>query len=234
MDKLNEFMGKMLDDMGAAAGASLVLVGDRLGLYKALSEGGPQSSVELAEKTDTTERYVREWLSAQAGAEYVSYDSAGGKFFMTPEQAAVFADEGSPTYCVGAFYAIASMAYDEPKITDAFRTGEGVAWGEHHPCLFCGTEKFFRPGYAASLVENWIPSLEGVREKLEAGAKAADVGCGHGASTIIMAQAYPNSTFVGYDFHGPSVETANAAAKEAGVGNVSFEDSPVISCLLRE
>ena len=221
--KLEKFLGKMIGDMGAAASASLVLLGDKLGLYKALAAGGPLGSGELAERTGTSERYVREWLAAQAAAGYVQHDSATGKFAMTAEQAAVFADEDNPAFLAGGFYGIASMFLDEPKITNAFRTGEGVAWGEHSECLFCGTEKFFRPGYLANLTSEWIPALDGVEEKLQRGAKVADVGCGHGVSTIVMAEAFPNSRFIGFDFHEPSVARATELAKESGVDNVSFE-----------
>ncbi len=221
--KLEQFLEKMVGDMGAATSAALVLLGDKLGLYKALAGAGPSDSVKLAELTGTTERYVREWLAAQAAAGYVEYDARTQKFSMTPEQATVFADENSPAYMAGAFYGITSLFLDEPKITEAFRTGEGVGWHEHSPCLFCGTEKFFRPGYMASLASEWIPALDGVREKLERGAKVADVGCGHGVSTVVMAEAFPNSQFIGFDYHKPSVLRASELAAEAGVKNVTFE-----------
>ncbi|MCH7592272.1 MAG: methyltransferase domain-containing protein [Planctomycetes bacterium] len=221
--KLDDFMGKMLGDMGAVASASLVLLGDKLGLYKALAEDGPLDSANLAEKTGTTERYVREWLAAQAASGYVEYDESTNQFFLNDEQKAVFADENNPAYMAGAFYGLTSMFLDEPKITKAFRTGDGVAWGQHNECLFCGTEKFFRPGYMANLTADWIPALDGVEEKLKAGAKVADVGCGHGVSTAVMAKAYPKSTFIGYDFHEPSVIRAREVAKEEGVTNVTFE-----------
>lgn len=221
--KLDEFMGKMLGDMGAVASASLVLLGDKLGLYKAIADHGPLDSANLAEKTGTAERYVREWLAAQAASGYVEYDQGTNRFTLNDEQKSVFADESSPAYLTGAFYGLASLFLDEPKITQAFRTGDGVAWGEHSECLFCGTEKFFRPGYLANLTGDWIPALDGVEEKLKAGAKVADVGCGHGVSTAVMAKAYPNSTFIGYDFHEPSVIRAREVAKEEGVDNVTFE-----------
>jgi SAM-dependent methyltransferase len=219
--KLEAFMGKMVGDMGAAISAPLIVVGDKLGLYKALAASGPLDPAGLAQKTGTTERYVREWLNAQAAAGYVQHEA--GKYSMTPEQAAVFADEGSPTFVAGAYDVVASMFKDEPKITEAFKTGKGVGWHEHSPCLFKGTERFFRPGYVANLVTNWLPALTGVTEKLAKGAKVADVGCGHGASTIVMAKAFPKSQFMGFDYHGPSVERARAAAKEAGVSNCKFE-----------
>lgn len=221
--KLHEFMGKMVGDMGAAIGTALVIIGDRLGLYKTLAGLGPMNSHQLAEKTGTSERYVREWLASQAASGYVEHHPETNRFSMTPEQVAVFADEDSPTYVCGGFYSIASVIADEPKITSAFRTGEGVAWGDRHPCLFCGTAKFFRPGYRVHLISSWIPALEGVKEKLESGAKVADVGCGHGHSTLIMAEAFPNSQFFGFDIHAPSIEEAHGLAKEMGITNVRFE-----------
>ncbi len=222
-ETLHALLGKMVGDMGAAAVAPLVMLGDRLGLYKALAADGPMTTEALAEKTDTTERYVREWCAAQAGSGYIEYDAGTGQFLMSPEQQAIFADDDSPACLVGGFYGIGSMFIDEPKIANAFKTGEGVGWGDHSDCLFCGTEKFFRPGYKANLVAEWLPALDGVVEQLEAGGKLADIGCGHGASTLVMAEAFPNSTFVGYDFHAASVECANVRAKETGLPNVSFE-----------
>lgn len=221
--KLQAFMGKMIADLGAAMGAPLVIVGDKLGFYRAIAAAGSINSIELAERTGTSERYVREWLAAQAAAGYLQYDVAAQRYSMTREQEMVFAAEGSPTFMPGAFEIIGSMLRDEPKIAEAFRTGLGVGWHEHDLALFRGTERFFRPGYAAHLVSEWIPALQGMREKLERGVKVADVGCGHGASTILMAQAFPNSTFVGFDYHQPSLERATEAAREAGVTNVHFE-----------
>jgi SAM-dependent methyltransferase len=221
--KLEALLAKMVGDMGAAAVAPLVIVGDRLGLYKALAGNGPMTTEDLAEATGTTERYVREWCAAQAGSGYIDYDGPSGRFSMSPEQQAVFADDDSPTCMTGGYYGIGSMFIDEPKITHAFRSGEGVSWGDHSECLFCGTEKFFRPGYKASLVAEWLPALDGVVEKLEQGGTVADVGCGHGASTIVMAEAFPNSTFTGFDFHDASVECADARAAESGLANVRFE-----------
>jgi len=221
--RMHELLNKMVSDMGAAAVAPLVILGDKLGLYKALASEGPLSTEDLADKTGTTERYVREWCAAQAGSGYIEFDSDTNRFNMTPEQQAVFADPDSPTCMTGGYYGIASMFIDEPKISHAFQTGEGVSWGEHNACLFCGTEKFFRPGYQANLVSEWLPSLDGVVAKLENGAKVADVGCGHGASTIVMAQAFPKSTFIGFDFHEPSVDRANQLALESGLANVRFE-----------
>jgi 2-polyprenyl-3-methyl-5-hydroxy-6-metoxy-1,4-benzoquinol methylase len=222
--KMNAFMGKMVVDMSAAMGGALVLIGDKLGLYKALAEGGPATSDELAKRSGTAERYVREWLAAQAASGYVEYEAATRRFSMTPEQAMALAAENSPVYVAGAFELIAAAYFDEPKITQAFRTGEGVGWHEHHECLFRGVERFFRSGYSALLVQSWIPALDGVKEKLERGANVADVGCGHGASTILMAKAFPKSTFVGFDFHEPSIQRARQAAEEAGAAaNVRFE-----------
>lgn len=221
--KLEAFIGKMINDMGAATSASLVLLGSKLGLYQTLAAKGPLDSTGLAERTGTTERYVREWLAAQAASGYVQHDAATGKFSMTAEQTAVLADEDSPTFLAGGYHGIASLFLDEPKITDAFRTGKGVAWGDHSECLFCGTEKFFRPGYMSNLAAEWIPALDGVRDKLERGAKVADVGCGHGVSTTVMAKAFPNSQFTGFDFHEPSVVRAREVAAETGVDNVKFE-----------
>ncbi|HUN45728.1 MAG TPA: methyltransferase domain-containing protein, partial [Stellaceae bacterium] len=226
-DKLNQFVGRMLGDMGAAMGAALVLVGDRLGLYKAMAEAGPLTPAALAERTRTTERYVREWLAAQAAAGYAEYDAASGTFSLTPEQAAVFADEGGPVFLAGAYDVIAAALRDEPKITEAFRSGKGVGWHEHHGCLFRGTERFFRTSYNHHLVGEWLPALDGVAAKLERGARVADVGCGHGASTVLMAQAFPNSRFHGFDYHAPSIERARQAAEAAGVADrCRFEVAP--------
>jgi SAM-dependent methyltransferase len=215
--KLDEFVGKILNDMGAAATGAMVVIGDKLGLYKALAEGGPLTSAELAKRTGTAERYTREWLAAQAAAGYIQYQPETSTYAMTTEQALVLADDSSPAFMAGGFEVFASMFKDEPKISEAFKTGRGVGWHEHSPCLFRGTERFFRTGYAAHLVQEWLPALTGVREKLERGAKVADVGCGHGASSILMARAFPNSTVTGFDYHGPSVERARAAAREAGL-----------------
>jgi SAM-dependent methyltransferase len=221
--KLEQFLGRMVGDMGAAMSAALVVLGDRLGIYKALAQG-PANSEELARRTGLTERYLREWLAAQAASGYIAYDAAAKRFHMTPEQAAVFADEGGPAFLPGAYEVVASVFHDEPKIAEAFRTGQGVGWHEHHPCLFRGTERFFRPGYAAHLVKEWLPALDGVVAKLEQGASVADVGCGHGASTLLMAEAFPNSTFAGFDYHPESIERARDAARKAGVhGRVWFE-----------
>lgn len=220
MNKLNELLGKMVVELGAAANAALVLVGDKLGLFKTLAQG-PMTPAELAKATGTRERYIREWLSAQAASGYIAFDAATGKFSVTPEQAAVFADDDSPVNMTGGFIGLSAVYADEPKLTAAFKSGEGVGWGEHCNCLFCGTERFFRPGYKAHLATEWIPALEGVVDRLKAGARVADVGCGHGASTAILAAAFPNSSFTGFDFHGPSVDCAREKAR--GLPNLSFE-----------
>ncbi len=223
-EKFQQLANQMIGDMGVAFGAGLVLVGDHLGLYKSLAEKGPATSRELAARTGTFERYVREWLAAQAAAGYISCDAEAERYFMTEEQALVFAVEDSPLFAPAAFEIGAAMMRDEPKITEAFRSGRGVGWGEHDTCLFRGTERFFRPGYAANLITSWLPALDGVVAKLEQGATVADVGCGHGSSTILMAKAYPKSQFVGFDFHQPSIDRAREIAREAGVEDrVRFE-----------
>jgi SAM-dependent methyltransferase len=201
-----------------------MVIGDKLGLYRTLAATGPISSADLAARTGTAERFLREWLAAQAAAGYVVFDPETDTYAMTPEQASVLADEESPVFLAGLFESLYAMMVAEPKVREAFQTGKGVGWHEHHPCLFSGTERFFRTGYQANLVQSWLPALEGVVEKLEQGANVADVGCGHGASTIIMGKAFPNSQFVGFDYHDASIERANEAAREAGVAaNVHFE-----------
>jgi SAM-dependent methyltransferase len=218
-DKLNTFIGKMLGDVGAAMNASLMLIGDKLGLYKTLSAEGPLTSAELAQATKTSERYIREWLAAQAASGYVDYDAASGKFSMTPEQDMVFGDEDSPVF-MGAVASVVSATFlDEPKISDAFKTGKGVGWNRRSECLFCGTARFFRTAYKHHLVQEWLPALDGVVEKLKRGARVADVGCGHGVSTRLMAEAFPNSRFFGFDYHPGSIETARQTAKDAGLGD---------------
>ena len=225
--KLNEFMGRFVGDLGAAMSAALVVIGDRLGLYRAMGDGEPVSAEELASRTGTDARYVREWLSNQAAGGYVSYDPAAGTFHLTPEQSLALAQEGSPAFVPGAFQVATALTKDEEKIAQAFKTGDGVGWHEHHHDLFAGTERFFRPGYSANLISAWIPALDGVQAKLEAGALVADVGCGHGASTILLAQSFPASEFVGFDYHQPSIEHARRVAADAGLdGRVSFEVAP--------
>jgi 2-polyprenyl-3-methyl-5-hydroxy-6-metoxy-1,4-benzoquinol methylase len=222
--KLEQFMGQFVGDLGAALTAPLVLIGDKLGLYKAMADSEPVTPAQLAQRTDCRERYIREWLCQQAASGYVEYDAATGAFRLPPEQAMALADEDSPAFIPGAFQLLAATIKDEPQITERFRSGEGFGWHEHHHDLFEGTERFFRPGYLASLVESWLPALDGVVEKLNRGAHVADIGCGHGASTILMAKAFPASTFVGSDYHEGSIEAARAAAKRAGVAErVTFE-----------
>jgi len=224
-EKLNQFLGNCITDFGATMHAGLVVIGESLGLYKAMAPAGKAiTPAELAELTGTNERYVREWLNAQAAGGYVSYDAENQNYFLSEEQAFALADESSPAYLPGAFLLAVSAIRAVPKLTERFRTGEGFGWHEHDAGLFRGTEMFFRPGYAANLVSSWIPALNGVEEKLKAGAKVADIGCGLGASTVLMAQAYPNSTFVGFDYHDQSIEMARQRAEEGGVADrVSFE-----------
>ncbi len=225
--KLDQFMGQFVSDLGAAVSAALVVIGDRLGLYRAMADGVPVSAEELAQRTGTDARYVREWLSNQAAGGYVSYHPEQHTFSLTPEQSLALAQEGSPAFVPGAFQLATSLVKDEEKIGRAFQSGDGVGWHEHHHDLFAGTERFFRPGYAANLVPSWIPALDGVQEKLERGALVADIGCGHGASTILMAEAFPRSEFVGFDYHQASIEHARSTAADAGLdGRVSFEVAP--------
>jgi len=216
--KLNEFMGNFVRDMGAVAHASTIVIGDQLGLYKALAQE-PMTAAALAAKVGCDARYVLEWLSAQAASGYAQYDPATQLFSLSEEQSMALAVEGSPVFLPGAFQIAIAMFAAVPKLIEAFRSGAGLGWHEHHAALFAGTERFFRPGYSSSLVSQWIPALDGVQSKLEAGASVADVGCGHGASTIIMAQAYPKSSFVGYDYHEPSIRHARDAAAKAGVAD---------------
>ena len=220
MTKLEPLLGTVVNELGAASNAALVILGDKLGLFRALAEHAMTPS-QLAEKTGTQERLVREWLSAQAASGFVSYDREKHTFSMTPEQAAVFAIEDSPVFMAGGFYLMSAVYRDEPKLAEAFKSGKGLHWGEHCNCLFCGVERFFRPGYRANLVAEWLPALDGVVEKLERGAKVADVGCGHGVSTILMAQAFPKSQFVGVDYHDASIARAKEEAE--GLKNVHFE-----------
>jgi SAM-dependent methyltransferase len=222
--KLHEFMMKAVGEMGAAMNAALILVGDKLGIYKAMAGAGPMTSEEIAVKTKTHERYVREWLAAQSAGGFITYDSSTKKYTLPPEQALALADENSPVFLPGFFEIVSACIKDEPKVTEAFRTGKGLGWHEHDHGLFAGTERFFRPNYRAHLIGEWIPALGDVDSKLKAGAKVADVGCGLGTSTILMAQAYPKSAFVGFDYHPASIEMARKAAAAAGVSDrVKFE-----------
>jgi SAM-dependent methyltransferase len=221
-NKLNAFLGKAVQDLGAAISAVLVLIGDELGLYRALSDK-PLTPAELAAKTGTNERYVREWLGNQAAGGYVEYDAASGKYSMTAEQALCLADPNGPVDLPGAYSIVQDLFHVRQRAVDNFRTGKGMEWGEHHQCLFHGTERFFRASYNANLLGAWLPALDGVVAKLERGGRVADVGCGHGASTLLMAKAFPRSEFFGIDYHPASIDTARARAAEAGVHNARFE-----------
>ncbi|MGH9862400.1 MAG: class I SAM-dependent methyltransferase [Candidatus Acidiferrales bacterium] len=216
--KLENFLGKAVVDFGATFHAALVVIGDRLGLYKAMAGAGPLTPAELAQRTGTNERYVREWLCGQAAGGYINYEAATGRYELSEEQAFALADDTSPVFLPGAFQIALAATKAADKVAEAFRRGSGVGWHEHDPELFLGTERFFRPGYAAHLVGAWIPALEGVKEMLERGARVADVGCGHGSSTILMAKAFPGSTFIGFDYHQPSIDIARRRAADASVG----------------
>lgn len=219
-DKLNEFVGKMLGDLGGAFSVPTVRIGLRLGLFDALHRDGPATAAELAKRAGgLTERYVREWALAQAANGFIDYEPGPEKFSLSPEQAMVFAMKDSPVYLAGAFDLVAAMIEGEPKVEQSFRTGAGVRWGDTAGCLFCATGAFFRPGYVNNIVQNWLPALQGTSAKLKSGAKVADVGCGVGFSTLLMARAFPNSQFIGYDFHEPSVHEARRHAEEHGMGD---------------
>ncbi|MBD7977898.1 class I SAM-dependent methyltransferase [Serpens gallinarum] len=213
--KLNDFMGKLVTDMGGAAMLANMILGDELGLYRAMADGQPVTPEALADKTGCNARLLREWLSAQAASGYMEHRD--GQFRLPEEQAMALAIEDSPVYVAGGASVVAALFHDKDKMASAMRGDGALAWGDHHPCLFGGTERFFRPGYRAHLVAEWLPALDGVVDKLNAGAKVADIGCGHGASTVIMAQAFPASRFIGFDYHAPSIETATQRAEEAGV-----------------
>jgi 2-polyprenyl-3-methyl-5-hydroxy-6-metoxy-1,4-benzoquinol methylase len=222
--KLNAFMGKVVADAGATLSAALVVIGDRLGLYKAMAAAGPLTPDELATRTGTNERYVREWLHAQASGGYATYDATTGKFRLDEEQAFALAEDTSPAACIGAFLISQAAWNGVDAVAERFRTGGGISWGAQHPCLFEGTERFFRASYVGNLVTSWIPALDGVSAKLEAGALVADVGCGLGASTILMAKAFPKSLFRGFDSHEASIALARKRAKDAGVSDrVTFD-----------
>ena len=220
--KLNAFLGKAVGDLGAAISAVLISLGDELGLYKELAKQ-PLSPQELADRTRTNERYIREWLGNQAAGGYVEYDAGTDKYLLNDEQRLCLADPAGPVDLAGAYAIVEDLYFVKERARDNFRTGKGMEWGDHHPCLFHGTERFFRAGYNANLLSSWLPALAGVTAKLAKGAKVADVGCGHGASTILMAKAYPQSQFIGIDYHAASIDTARHRARDAGVENVSFQ-----------
>jgi len=223
-DKMNAFLGKVVGDFGAALSSSLAYIGTKLGLYEAMANSGPVNARELAARTGTVERYIREWLINQAAGGYIEYDAATDLYTLPAEQATALTDQSSPFYVGGGFYVVKAMTAAQTRILEAFKNGGGILWGDNDPELFLGTERFFRPGYATHLIATWIPSLTGVEEKLKARAKVADIGCGHGSSAIIMAQAYPNSRFWGFDNHEGSISTARERAKDAGVSDrVTFE-----------
>lgn len=224
--ELEQVLGQLVTDMGAAMNGSLVLIGVDLGLWKALDEMGSSTAAALAEHVGVRERYVREWLSAQAASGYLSYQSQDETFTLSPEHAMVFAREDSPVYLAPGFHLISAAFKDRDAITERFRSGQGFGWHEHDPELFVGTEQFFRPGYRANLVASWLPALEGVVEKLETGATVADVGCGHGISTALIAEAFPKSTVRGFDYHDKSIERARSIASEMGLGNAEFVVAP--------
>jgi SAM-dependent methyltransferase len=227
MDKLMSFVFRAVDEVGATLNTALVVMGDKLGLYRALAAGGALTPAELASRAGCAERYVREWLNAQAAGGFVEYQAESGRYWLPPEQAVALTDESSPAYLPGFFQIALGSVHDSPRITEAARTGVGVGWHDHVSDVHEGCERFFRPGYNAHLVAEWLPALDGVTPKLEAGASVADVGCGHGASTILMAQAYPASTFAGFDYHDGSIKTAGGRAQAAGVnGRVRFQAAP--------
>ncbi|MEZ4497025.1 MAG: class I SAM-dependent methyltransferase [Thermomicrobiales bacterium] len=217
--KLEAIVGQAVTDFGATISAALVVIGDQLGLYKTLAGSEPMSVDELARRTGTNEHYVYPWLVNQAASGYVTYCTETDRYTLTPEQAVAMTDETSPFYVGGGFEVMTSAIKAAPRITDAFKSGDGLAWGEHDHGLFEGTERFFRPGYEANLIQSWIPALDGLSEKLEAGATVVDIGCGHGASTLIMAKAFPRSRFFGYDFHAASIERARELANQEGLGD---------------
>ena len=223
-NKLNKIIGKVIEDIGATFHAPLVLIGEKLGLFKAMAGAGLLTAGELAGRTGTAERYVAEWLPAMAAGGYVEYEPESGRYFLTPEQVVAFADENSPAYMPGAFQAATAAIRSEARIAEAFRTGQGVGWHEHDPELYLGAERFYKPNYVSNLVSSWLPALAGVDQKLKQGARVADVGCGYGVSTILMAKAFPDSRFFGFDYHEHSIQRARERAEEAGVsGQVNFE-----------
>ncbi|MBV8063452.1 MAG: methyltransferase domain-containing protein [Nevskia sp.] len=226
--RLNQFLGKAVGDLGAAISATLMLVGDRLGLYKELAKSALTPG-ELAQRTGTHERYIREWLGNQGAGGYVQFDAASGKWSLSPEQALCLADPSGPVDMPGAYNIVEATFHALGRTLENFKTGKGMEWGEHHPCLFHGTERFFRAGYNANLVTAWLPALDGVVDKLKRGANVADVGCGHGASTVLMAKTYPRSSFIGYDYHAESIRVAGERAAAAGLSNARFEVADAVS-----
>ena len=226
-EKLNALIGQAVQDMGAALHAALIVIGDKLGFYRAMADGKSVTAAQLAERTGTAERYVREWLNANAASKYIEYHPESQTYSMTPEQAFILGMDDTPVHLPGFFHMVASCMKDEEKLVETFRTGKGFGWHEHEKGLFEGCERFFRPNYLANLTTNWIPALEGVEEKLKRGARVADVGCGHGASTILMAKAYPASQFTGFDYHEASIQHARRQAAAAGLADrVNFEVAP--------
>jgi len=225
MQALEALAGKVVGDVAGAMGLFMAYLGDQAGVYTALEELGPCTADVLADKLGMNEKYVHEWLASNAANGYVTHDAASGEFSLTPEQAIVFAREGHPACMQGFFQSVVGQFEKHADALDTFKSGKGRPWGEHSVCTFCGTDRFFRPGYEANLLDAWIPALDGVKEKLEAGAKVADIACGHGSSTLLMAKAFPNSTFIGFDFHAPSIEHARKKAEEAGVTNAEFHVS---------
>ena len=221
--KLEEFRSRILPELGGAASMVIAMLGDKTGLFKAMVDAGPLTSTALANRSGCAERLVREWLNAMAAAGWIDCDPSVPTFELTSEQAAVFADDDSPHNLQGFFQSTASMIHDLDHTAEAFLTGDGVPWGDRHSCLFCGTERFFRPAYIANIVHHWIPAIHGLQAGLEAGIRVADVGCGYGISTIIMAQAFPRSSFIGYDFHSPSIDRARESADEAALTNIHFD-----------
>jgi len=216
-DRLNALLGQAVVEFGATVNAALVVIGDRLGLYRALAADGPLSSVELARRTGTAERYVREWLGAQAASGYVDYHADTDRYALSPEQAAAFSEESSPAFVGGGFQVALGATADLDRIQQAFLTGEGMGWHEHGNDVFDGCRRFFEPGYRANLLTSWIPALDGVHDRLQAGGRVADVGCGHGASTMIICEGYPNSAVTGFDYHDASIAHATRHAREAGL-----------------
>ena len=232
-EKLQAFLGKAIGDFGAAVSAVLMLIGDELGLYRELAKG-KLTPAELAQRTGTNERYVREWLGNQAAGGYVDYDAKSDSYFLNEEQALCLTDPKGPVDLPGAYMLVQDLFHVRARAVENFRTGRGMEWGEHHQCLFHGTERFFRASYNANLLDSWLPALDEVVEKLKRGGRGADVGCGHGASTILMAKAFPNAEFIGYDYHSPSIEVARERAQASNVRNARFEVADAVSYAERD